>query len=338
MNIVFFYSGSRIPGYQIKNLLNIHDRFPGIDLHFITDNKPVIKYLKNIGIKTFFFNSSELNLIKLTKYNANNKLLNSAIVRFFGAQQLIKDIQKPVILVESDVWLANNFPFETFESINCEMAYPVLYKGSAIASTVYIRDEKSINNFINYIEKSLITDPTLTDMQILWRYMSEYKSRVLVLPTSINNQTAFNFINEPEINSKISANINIFNGLFDGATWGQFITGEDPKNLLGIQRIYHSLEHHSINPRNFHISTKGNGNINVAIGTYTLPLYSLHIHSKDQKYFLKLQNKVIHKRIVEITNTEKYEFHLLKGLQGIRKESIINFINFIKNRLFRLFY
>jgi hypothetical protein len=249
----------------------------------------------------------------------------------------MENAQVPVILVESDIWVANNFPFNKFESLNCEMAYPLLCEGSAIASTVYFRDSKSVNNFIDHIEKELSALPELTDMQVMWSYFSEYESRILVLPTSINDKTAFNPTNNVEIYSKISNNANVFNGLFDGATWGQFITGEDPKNLLGIQRIYHRLNHHFVNPGNYRIHLKGSGEINVSIAGSTLPLYSLHIHSKDKRYFSKHQYKIIKKRIDEISKFEKYEFRLLKGLQGIRKESVKNFIKLIKELTLRPF-
>ena len=158
-----------------------------------------------------------------------------------------------------------------------------------------------------------------------------------MLPTSINHKKVLNPTNKSEINSKISNNINVFNGLFDGATWGQFITGEDPKNLLGIQRIYHRLNHHFVNPSNYQIQLNSIGEIKVSISDSNLPLYSLHIHSKDKRYFSKHQDTMIRNRINKISKYEKYEFHLLKGLKGIRKESIINFTKLIKELTLRPF-
>jgi hypothetical protein len=337
MIVAFFYAGKKIPVYQVKHLLDFQKRFSTIDLYFITDSDHTIKYLNNLGIKTFFYDIKKSDLNALTHYKLNNDLLSKALVRFYGLQALMAHIQKPMILVESDVWIANNFPFNKFMSLNHEMAYPLLYKGSAIASTVFFRDRKSVNNFIKYIEKELSVQPSLTDMQLLWGYQYENESRVVILPTSINCNAAFNSSSEAQVNSKISENITLFGGLFDGATWGQFITGEDPRNLLGIQRIYHRLRHHSVNPQKYRIYINNSEEIEVKIESIALPLYSLHIHSKDVNYFTEHQFEKISARISGIRESEKYEFHLQKGLQGIRKESVFNFKEFIKELLFRPF-
>jgi|688.fasta_scaffold374793_2 hypothetical protein len=337
MKVAFFFAGKRIPSYQVNNLFDFKKRFSNIELYFVTDNIRAAEYIGTFGIKTFLYDTRKSSLSELTRYEKSNKLLFNSLIRFYGIQALLNYTQESVILVESDVWLARNFPFSKFEKLQSEMAYPLLFNGSAIASTVFFRDSSSVNNFINYIERALNVQPCLTDMQIMWNYQIEHDDRVIVLPTSTKHQGAFNFPSEVLINSKISSNIELFDGLFDGATWGQFITGEDPRNLLGIQRIYHKIGHHSVNPGNYLIDSKSTGEINVKIADLTLPLYSLHIHSKDKKYFSEYQTAILNKRITGISVFEKYEFHLLKGLQGIRKESLLNFMKFVKELISRPF-
>jgi hypothetical protein len=81
----------------------------------------------------------------------------------------------------------------------------------------------------------------------------------------------------------ITENFALFNGIFDSAPLGMWLLGQDPRNHLGRIVRYRELPESYIQPQQVQINfdeTKNTLYINSQV-----PIFNLHVHSKEVKYF-----------------------------------------------------
>jgi hypothetical protein len=81
-----------------------------------------------------------------------------------------------------------------------------------------------------------------------------------------------------------------FEGIFDGVSMGIFISGIDPRNNRGWRTLRHEVEENYLNVRKIQFEfSKSRNFINLVIpnASIIIPIYSLHIHSKDIRFFSK---------------------------------------------------
>jgi len=314
--------GNRVPNYLVLNLMNIKKTFPGARIIFFSDNKDNISRIKSTEIETYF---CQIPCDLLERHNFYFK--NQAKFRngfwFFTYARLImlSEIMKNLGLasalqVEGDVFLFPNFPYETFSTIK-NIAFPLTDPTKGVASTVWIGSQKAAENLESYVMESLNVNPYLSDMDILGSYWRERPSEVTILPSNVNDNDFFATNISQEEKEILTKNIDLFRGIFDGNTIGQFLTGLDPANDWGRRRVFVHQPKHKIDPRkmkfifeNGVLKINGEGKMNV-------PIFSLHIHSKDLRVFDHSESKQYFlKRTSQGTEIPLTEFVLRKFLHS----------------------
>lgn len=304
MDIVLVYLGTRTPRYALLNLSLLRARFPNNRIVFLSDSSKNIEKAKRIGVESTLVPSPEENWsIKPKSFSHDTEFRSGfwykTFARFYALGYFSQ--QKPLdsfLHVESDVLLLPSFPLQQFNQIKESMAYPLSTTRDAAASTLYVKNHESYLRFMNFAELRVVDDPTSTDMSVLAQYAAERSSEVLVLPSALPSSLSFTDATPSKDFVKFSQGIDFFDGIFDANTWGQFLTGQDPKNAHGISKVYHHMPHHAVEPRNYEVSFEKN--LFVTIENQKRSLHSLHIHSKNAKYFrLESSQKSVQKAITD---------------------------------------
>ena len=114
----------------------------------------------------------------------------------------------------------------------------------------------------------------------------------------------------------------VFDGIFDPQALGMWLAGIDPRNNYGVTRI-HSEEIFEngisiVNPTEERFSIDKNGNIYFEISKEKLPIFNLHVHSKNRKLFSKQWISEI-TRLIDLANKRKtlireFNLHVLISL------------------------
>ncbi len=288
MYVVLVYLGNRIPEYVYDNLKYLKKIFPSRNLVFITDSEANLGRCSALGIRGWLYKE---NKSENTRLKANSSLPMSfrdgfwfsTTSRFFALEAFSRENKSSRILqIESDVWLAPNFPFSKFEKLESEieLAFPLETESTGAASVLYIRDHSVAEIFTNEIREIMLSDKSATDMTILGKVFNYSKLNCLILPTISLNHVGINPENDPSLTAVISGQFKYFGGIFDSVTYGLYLTGEDPRNHRGLLYRYRRQDNHLI-----HCDKQVF--INGPDGLYLdenppVPIFCLHVHSKSR--------------------------------------------------------
>ena len=297
MRIILIHLGKTIPDYVLINLKHSVHVF-GEKLVFISDNQNVLDEANRLGISTCI-HASEFSLSELeTIIESTDELIRSSIQRFGILKAVIQKLECKVVYIESDVLVFEDFPIGDFEKIENDLAYSLVSNGAGIASVLFVKDLDACTKMMDFFASELSKNGFLTDMELLWRYKVHYPKRVFVLPTTLEELSRKSEELEIDFLGEMKLNPGVFSGVFDSATWGQYLTGEHEVNSLGFRPLFHQQKHHFVRPWRHAIKIDLKGFINVSLHGESVPLYCLHIHSKDLAFFgneklFKLQESIV---------------------------------------------
>lgn len=340
LEIVFVELG-RLPKYSILNIRRTKELFPNIGIVLITDksNERSCVQLKETGIckvvEPFAIQNPKMGLESAMKgKNGEDNFWLLTISRLFQVIEYHKQSPRKAILhVESDVILMPNFPWEK------------LCKQKRLAWGKYSRthDVAALMFFPNSVESEFLRfqlvhhlsrNPSLTDMKVLSEISSEFQDRVLILPTAIKKLQGEMQIEENCSKSeyeRISENDILFNGIFDVAAIGMWISGKDPSHTFGVTTnlttdIFKTGQSF-INLRSIKFRYL-NDEFKLELGKNMYNLYSLHIHSKKLKWF-RLNSADFKATVISKVNdgiaSKDFSFHVLFNIikKNARQGSLI---------------
>jgi hypothetical protein len=247
--------------------------------------------------------------------------------------------QTAVLHIEADVWLSPNFPMRKIAAIDKLLAYPLTNADQGVASTVFIRNLSGAKLLKEFSEKCMAEDNQTTDVSVLGRLYLEHPSEVLILPTAPSPGFSFHDHVSPQTRADMSEQFSHFGGVFDASTWGQFITGEDPRNSIGKKYLYHHQLHHAICPIDLTFSFNNYRNLTAIDSFWHFEIFSLHIHSKATKVFDKIFSySTISKYSENYIGSESYEFFpkvFFKQICPYLNYRLRRFIKFFTRRIFK---
>lgn len=314
LEIVLVYLGKKkLPKYVFANLSYLKASFPEHEIVLISDNKKTISSLRDFEISTFLCSNylaaaprEYVNEIPDLQFRGGFWFYT--IARFFAIEEYLSTRQKNSILhLESDVLLLRNFPFDKLSSIE-GLAFPTVNLNYAAASTLYISDFTAAKALCDFSRDEIYANPRITDMDILGARSLSERVPVTYLPTAFGDDHHFQEWVSREAIETFKSGIERFNGVFDAMTWGQYLTGEDPRNNYGKKRIYGVQMHHSVAVDSYSTQYLA-GEISISCECGSFPLYSLHIHSKDLGLFESVEKQtLLERRITESTESEFSEY------------------------------
>jgi len=121
-----------------------------------------------------------------------------------------------------------------------------------------------------------------TDMKGLRSLRENYPSRYGLLPIGNTNFPALTKSNKDTLKSST----NYFNGVFDAAMIGMWLTGIDPRNTYGFKKYCATsmlqTEKSIINPSIYKLILSEERKLYFVFEQKQLQIYNLHIHSKSE--------------------------------------------------------
>jgi hypothetical protein len=289
MEIVLVYIGERVPNYVFLNLVLLQKTFPHTQVVFLSDYAKNVEAAEKLGASTMLVPSPEKSWkVKPRNFNLDTNFRSGFWYKTFARFHSLAYYAKtkpldPFLHVESDVLLLPNFPIRKFALINEPLAFPLSATESAAASTLFVKNYLGFLEFLNFAELEVYKNPTATDMSVLASFANCYPEKVLILPTALDTELSFTHGTPAIDHYRFHSNLDLFEGIFDANTWGQFLTGQDERNFYGIRKVYHTILNHAVEPKKFRFSY--DGKLHVSLDNRKSSLYSLHIHSKDKRFF-----------------------------------------------------
>jgi hypothetical protein len=270
IDITLVYLGNKLPKYVRANLQHLSNTFPQANVWLITDSQRTKENIEKLGIKTWLFTDSDVYWSEINHgMNFPSEFRNGfwflTLKRFKALEMFMQLRTGPVLHVEADVFLLPNFPIMEILRIEKDMAFPIVGSGYAIASTLFLRNFETVKKFNIFVEEQTKINENAIDMTLLYDYQKRFPDRVEILPSG------------PSSDSSMS-------GYFDGAAFGTYLIGQDPRNYRARTLKYSPIEWHVDKVQNFEYRIIDEA-LYVRCGQTESPLYSLHLHTKNPKLF-----------------------------------------------------
>ena len=302
MQVVFVHIGSKLPRYLLKNLEYVSRNFTHMEIVLlVTENvKCGVKGVKIVEM-TYPFEFSQLSNKLQHDPNFRNNFWFLTIGRFYLLRDYQFSIEQPILHVESDVLLAQDFPFAKIDEKCKNLAYPIVSKSKGIATTLYLRNTKASALLCEISTSEIYAKPNTTDMHILRKLYDTHPEEVSALPfggiefSSYRNE--FESIELETLNLKNK----MLGGIFDGQDIGMYFFGVDPRNHRGFQHIREIPREGFLKLDELKLKysdTRKFLNIVDKSSKVETKVFSLHIHCKRVTYFTASKQKRAFKKAI----------------------------------------
>jgi hypothetical protein len=308
IDLLFVQLGFEKSRHLIQNIKLIHGMFPDILIHCVISKGSVLEQ----DLPTF------VNRIVYTAEKRIDELFDSKNIDLdfrrgywrYTLERLIaiksaydENPKSKFIHIESDVFLLPSFPFSNFQSIENVAWLP--YGGTRdIASIMYFPSLEKNSQFTDDLLVILLSNLELTDMQALNILRNTFPERYSLLPSS--NMNFPNLLNTSVLST--SSLNTVFEGIFDSAPIGMWLTGIDPKNYFGVTRYFETIKIEEMNtfiqPNAYSLKFVNSQELFYEANDNSLQIYNLHLHSKSKKIFSPQWSSEI-KRLVTLSSTGK---------------------------------
>jgi hypothetical protein len=297
--IVIVYLNNKLPRYAQKNLNYLSKVFPDHKIFLVSnkfENKRYTRKLENVQFR--YLNNFSDEIAKLQEISSlpidfRNGFWITTTARFKAIEILMQsDSLERVLHIEADVLLFKNFPFDLSVFQQKSLSYPFVSEDSAAASIFYIGDLQELEAFNQFILEMMKANPSISDMGILAKYGNLDSSRVIKLYSGLgkSDPTAGKY-------------------LFDAATLGMYLTGQDPRNFKGLIKRYLDTDDHDLKPSTTKFKYSSTDEVGIEILNESYLISNLHIHSKQAKFFSALRSeKLIKSAISGIGRKPKVSF------------------------------
>jgi len=280
----------------------------------VSDNQRLLKEATSLRLDTWEYRASPLERTvdvgnaSLSDFRSGFWVETSR--RFVALRDFQEDLKEPMVHVESDVVLFPSLELNGFERLDKGLAFPLVADDIGIASVLYSREARDMNNLVQSMLTSQKLHGAVNDMQMLGLLSSEREDSVSVLPTITPSRE---WVEETTVDSllvKMSSNYSHFGGIFDAATIGQYLTGLDSRNYRGQRRIFTIPADHTLDPSKMRFQLFGD-QLMVADGfnNVEIPVHCLHVHSKDLRVFTtRERTALLEERMRLHSGSERIEF------------------------------
>lgn len=288
MKIVFVHFGPKLPNYLILNIRRACDFFPKHDVLLLVDRdqKNIVDH-ENFRIQQVFLHEQYAEIEKQLNHPTDfrDNFWFTSLARLTAICDFVIENNQPVLHIESDVLLAEDFPINKFNEIDRPIAYTILGENSAVASVFWLRSRESAESLKLYIMKSVQADSNTTDMRILGNFQRENSQLVRILASFPHETSLLNTPLPLAVIQDFEYTSNHFEGYFDGADLGQYLFGDDPRNHRGIKYLRRELNTSYLSPRSLNCLYSDDRQFINLKSTTDKKVFSLHLHSKNASVF-----------------------------------------------------
>lgn len=287
--LVFVHLGPTLPKHLLHNLHGMYEMRPNQEIVLIHDNELSTGQKRKIphGVRTFLYKREDDVVRALADHAYNRNFRNGfwqiSLIRIFALLQFqLLTGTKGVIHIESDVVLFKNFPWEKFENLQ-DLAWLQFNENRDVAAILFCPNLSSATWLREKILGAILKNNELTDMKVLSKISNAYPDKVTLLPIAPTPNSDL-FIADISDQSRLrnSLQTDYFGGIFDSAPLGMWTLGQDPRNHNGVIRKGISLLDSYVQPEKLTIDSSFGDQLMTESG---IPIFNLHIHCKELKYF-----------------------------------------------------
>ena len=290
MKIVFAHFGNRLPKHLTLNIERCKTLFPNIPIVLITNRECKVPRTAELEVSIYDTSSEWLQLdsdLSHPKDFRDNFWLTS-VARFLAIKDYLANSPGEILHLESDVILSEDFHFDRFSKLAKPIAFPILSSSQGIASTLYIRNYETAASLVSLTLEMASKDSKTTDMLVLRSFYKSYPEKTQLLHIGPLGKTAYRNFGDGTILEEMTSAALIFNGCFDGLDIGYYLFGVDPRNAKGKKYLRKPLANSFLNVKETNIkysSPRNFLNISSNLSEPEIPVFSLHIHSKNAHLF-----------------------------------------------------
>jgi hypothetical protein len=287
MNLVFIHFGSRLPAHLRLNLDRTVAIFKNHSVFLVTDH-----YHKNLPNQViqqeYKIDAESIDLMSRLNHpkTFRNNFWFLTLRRFMIFSEFMSNFPEPLVHIESDVLLSADFPFDRFNLIEEKFAFPLISDSQGIPSILFIRDKHAARELRDFTISHSLSFPNTTDMQVLHELNKTHPNDVFLLPSGPPSPDFYRRNITGQFHQNMEKGFEKFKGIIDGASIGQYIFGDDPRNSRGFRHLFTDSKHSTLLPSlmNFYFSSERNF-VDCDYENSRIPIYALHIHSKDRHAF-----------------------------------------------------
>ena len=292
LKIIFVHLGNELPEYLLRNMEKIAQDFPKNEVILISDSPGGFKFTsKNIYfVKVEVFQQFEeiASNARLDRNFRGGFWIYSILRLLVLVNWIIDNCERQILHIESDMWLSRNLPLDDISRIR-KITWGSYNEKRDVASLMYFPDFNSAVWLKDRIETLLRGKNDYTDMSILKRVSQTEPGKVSYFPNGLSlaqNMSTINSLKERkrDLESVVSREIK-FEGIFDSASIGMWLAGQDPRNHYGVT---HFFSRENIDNGNSYVDpsrlfyVREGSKIFILSNGKKIPLYCLHIHSKNR--------------------------------------------------------
>jgi hypothetical protein len=307
IEIVFVHLGPELPVYLAANIKRLQELWPTTRITLILDHELKPPQATNVY---FYERNSEIKKL-ISRNNETDDFWIKSLERLFSlvGYALSRDSQNAILHVESDVLLMPNFPFTEMSRLH-RLTWNRYNDKKDVGALVFIPNRQSAEVLKKAIVETLEKTPGITDMTLL-----SIVSNDLGLAQTFSNQllpgNEFYLGTKQSLNPEVVSDFKL-RGVFDPAQIGMWLAGLDPRNTFGFTRYQDKsfiLNGDSeIDPSRIQFTIDQNKCLfGVMNNESEVPIWSLHIHSKNLKLFEEEWAEELSRLVSKCQN--RFRFH-----------------------------
>jgi len=268
-HIVLVHLSKRLPRYLISNLEHLQSVFPEFPKTLVVSRGTRLSSDAVVGWSVYEYvrNRETEELFSAGKLDPTFRegFWYVSLERLLALEEVhLRFPDEPLLHVESDVLLMPTFPTMFFNEMK-SLAWQKIDEEEDVASLVFSPSAAQTSFLCQSIRTAYYQNPGLSDMRALRKFASDNPEQITYL--EMNPETAGS------------------EGVFDPATAGVYLLGNDPRNSRGVERYGQKTFKHLMNVEAFEWQFTENSILCRTSGTEWVQLHSLHIHSKRPSFF-----------------------------------------------------
>jgi len=307
---LFVVLGGHIPEYFLANVRRIEQLFSKANIVIVFDSEANIPKLVGIKAKLFQYQSDKATRELLENSDLDKRFRNGFWIhtsnRLFAICQAVEKMNiTNVIYLENDVLIFSNFPVKYFVELK-KVAWTRFNHIRDVPAIIYIPNGKAAKFLRSSLLKEYRHSHLNTDMTAMSNVAKSFPKHFVILPSLLPEIENVNYKSDKALmeNCQLRKNPK-FGGIFDGAVLGMWIAGQDPRNSYGLTKYMDSAlvrkDESFVDPGRCKWVFR-DGMLFFALPNSFVPVFNLHVHSKDLRLFQNSSEKFLEK-MVERANT-----------------------------------
>jgi hypothetical protein len=342
--LVFVHLGTAKASHLWANIKSIRKTLPHIPIIFVGDETANLDRAKRLGIETFQF-SLDVDLERAMARSKHNLTFREgfwsySILRLFALLKYSESKpNSPLIHIESDISIMPNFPFVKLAQLE-KPSWMKFNETHDVGSIFTVPNAKHSKALSAIFYQLFLEDGSLTDMTLLSTFARKYPDLMCYLPVSEGSNDDYLRIDARDTtkSAQLSKNFALFEGIFDSAPLGMWLLGQDPRNHLGRILRSRNLSESFIQAQS--IGFEFDRKLGILKTKTQIPIFNLHVHSKELKYFNLGKLKAIDQKVVDAKANRLrtsfsmrafmklcIDFYMRNGIMSVPKK-VLSFVKF----------